>query len=361
MALMDLKAARREKTPWAAARKRPKRWLRLGACAAIALNLALVGMVAIPYAFHVPEPAPFPAPPPEGMIWVPAGTFYMGCDEPAMWDARPRHWVTVDGFWMDRTEVTNEEFGRFVEATGYATVAERRPDRERPDEVAAGSSVFCPPPGEVSVPDERSCWATCWNQLQGADWRHPEGPESTIAGRGKHPVVHVAWEDASAYARWAGKRLPTEAEWEWAARGGPSRDRYAWGNELKPGGRWRANVWQGRFPKGNTLEDGFLGTAPVASYPPGRAGLFDLAGNVWEWCSDWYRSDGYSPEPERNPRGPAGSHDPSEPGVAKRVLRGGSFLCAESYCARYLLGSRGKADPSLSTNNIGFRCVKSGR
>jgi formylglycine-generating enzyme len=301
-----------------------------------------------------------PGPAPEGMVWVPGGQFWMGANDDTMPDATPAHRVAVDGFWMDRTEVTNAQFEAFVRATGYVTVAERTPSAADypgapPEALVAGSIVFSPP----SVPVPLTNHLAWWKYVPGADWRHPEGPGSDLAGREDHPVVHVGWDDAVAYARWAGKRLPTEAEWEFAARGGLDRRRYTWGEELRPDGRWRVNNWQGRFPTENTAEDGFLRTAPVASFPPNGYGLYDMAGNVWEWCADWYRPDYYPRSPSRNPRGPDSSFDPAEPGVPKRVQRGGSFLCSDLYCTRYLPGSRGKGAPDSGESHVGFRCVRS--
>jgi formylglycine-generating enzyme required for sulfatase activity len=294
------------------------------------------------------------------MVWVAGGSFWMGSDDPSLADARPVHRVRVDGFWIDRTEVTNRQFDRFVRATGYVTVAERFPDPKQfpgaPAELLVpGSIVFTPPAGPVSL-DTPLAW---WRYVPGADWRHPEGPRSTIEGKDDHPVVHVCWDDAVAFARWAGKRLPTEAEWEYAARGGLDRKRYCWGDELLPAGRWPLNNWQGRFPGENSADDGFTRTAPAGSFPPNGYGLFDMPGNVWEWCADWYRPDAYSSTPEHNPRGPDSSFDPAEPGVPKRVQRGGSFLCSDSYCTRYLPGARGKGEPTSAAVHVGFRCVLS--
>ncbi|MGZ8842914.1 MAG: formylglycine-generating enzyme family protein [Pyrinomonadaceae bacterium] len=308
-----------------------------------------------------------PAPAPEGMVWIPGGEFSMGAEDPEMRDARPFHRVAVDGFWMDQTEVTNEEFARFVKATGYVTVAERKPDAKDfpgapPENLVAGSVVFTPPDTKVPL-DDHFVW---WRYVPGASWRHPNGPESNIKGKEKNPVVHIAYEDAEAYAKWAGKRLPTEAEFEFAARGGLDRKRFVWGDEFKPGGKFQANSFQGHFPDKNTGEDGFIGSAPVGRFAANGFGLFDMAGNVWEWTSDWYRPDYYrtlaaTKQVARNPQGPADSLDPSEPGVAKRVHKGGSFLCTDEYCARYMPGGRGKGEPDTGTNHLGFRCARSAR
>lgn len=305
-----------------------------------------------------------PGPAPEGMVWVPGGTFWMGCAECGMPDAAPVHLVSVDGFWMDQTPVTNAEFARFVRATGYLTIAERQPDPEDypgalPELLAPGSAVFTPPPADVPLNNHLQ-W---WQYIKGANWKQPEGPGSTIKGREDHPVVHIAWDDAAAYAEWVGKRLPTEAEFEFAARGGLDRNLYVWGNELKPGGRWPANIWQGRFPMHNTVEDGYERTSPVRAFPPNGFGLYDMGGNVWQWCSDWYRPDYFAKLAAggiaRNPQGPEDSFDPQEPGARKRVQKGGSFLCSDRYCARYLVGSRGKGAIDSGSSNVGFRCVKS--
>jgi formylglycine-generating enzyme required for sulfatase activity len=307
------------------------------------------------------------------MAWVPGGEFSMGIQDPrgvpeggmqSMADARPIHRVYVDGFWMDKTDVTNEEFVRFVKATGYITVAERKPRAEDypdapPEKLVAGSVVFTPPDHPVAL-DNFFQW---WSYVAGANWRHPLGPGSNIKGKEKYPVVHIAYADALAYATWAGKRLPTEAEWEFAARGGLSGNLYAWGNDFKPKGKWMANTHQGHFPTDDQGTDGFAGLAPVAQFPANGYGLFDMAGNVWQWTSDWYRPDYYEqlaaqPGLARNPPGPDSSYDPSEPGVPKRVHRGGSFLCTSQYCSRYLVGSRGKGEISTGTNHLGFRCVR---
>jgi len=319
--------------------------------------------------------------PPAGMVWIPGGEFSMGCADPRgipyggtdpMNDARPIHRVRVAGFWMDATEVTNDQFAAFVAATGHVTVAERPPRAEDfpgapPENLVAGSIVFSPPREPVPLRDESGAshlrW---WAYVPGACWRHPLGPDSDIEGRGAEPVVHVAFEDAEAYARWAGKRLPTEAEWEFAARGGLAGEPYPWGHEFRPGDRWMANTWQGRFPGENTAADGFAGVAPVGRFPSNPYGLHDMSGNVWEWCADWYRPDSYvrdaGPDGRAvaaDPRGPDDSFDPQEPGQAKRVQRGGSFLCSDQYCSRYIVGTRGKGEISSSTNHIGFRCAKS--
>jgi formylglycine-generating enzyme len=305
-----------------------------------------------------------PGPAPLGMTWIPGGEFWMGTATDQMADTRPWHRVYVDGYWMDATEVTNEQFARFVSATGYVTVAERKPRAEdypnaRPENLVAGAVVFSPPGHAVEL-DNHYQW---WNYVAGANWRHPEGPDSDIKGRMTHPVVQIAYEDALAYCKWAGKRLPTEAEFEFASRGGLDRKRYAWGDEFMPGGKHMANTFQGHFPNLNTGEDGYKGTAPVGSFPANAYRLFDMAGNVWEWTSDWYRADYYQAlaatgEIARNPQGPSDSLDPNEPGVPKRVQRGGSFLCTDQYCERYIAGGRGKGELDTGTNHLGFRCVR---
>ena len=317
-------------------------------------------------------PKPPPGAAPDGMVWIPGGLFWMGTDEGGRLfaDASPVHQVGVNGFWMDAHEVTNAQYARFVEATGYQTVAEKAPTLESvmanagpgatpppPDQLVPGAIVFTPP--DQAVPwDNPGNW---WRWVPGAYWKHPEGPGSDLAGRENHPVVHVCWHDAKAYADWAGKRLPTEAEWEFAARGGLVRKAFVWGDEQpEAGGTFRCNKWQGEFPHSNTKGDGYVRTAPVGSYPPNGYGLYDMAGNVWEWCADWYRPDYYKNGPARNPRGPSESFDPAEPNpkMTKRVQRGGSFLCSDGYCSRYKPAGRGKGDVDTGQSHVGFRCVK---
>ena len=323
-----------------------------------------------------------PGPAPEGMVWVPGGEFWMGVEEDILGepdaphdiyaDARHVHLVYVDGFWMDATEVTNAQFAEFVKATGYLTVAEQKPDSKEfpnadPSALKPFSIVFKKPESKV-----RNLWAadaerTWWDLSFGADWKHPEGPKSDIKGREKHPAVHICWEDAVAYCKWAGKRLPTEAEWEFAARGGLDRAPYVWGDEPLPEGKYLGNWWQGEFPAKNTKADGFEGTAPVASFPPNGYGLHDMAGNVWEWCDDWYQKKHYldvdrarglkDERAARNPQGPETGFDPNEPDQPKRVQRGGSFLCGDNYCRRYVPGARGKGEVRSAANHVGFRCA----
>jgi formylglycine-generating enzyme required for sulfatase activity len=311
-------------------------------------------------------PAAAPKNIPAGMAWIAGGEFWMGSDEPQFSDARPVHRVRLDGYWIDRTTVTNEQYARFVKATHYVTVAERKPRAEdypgaAPERLIAGAMVFSPPEQPVGLANHYA-W---WSYREGANWMHPEGKGSSIQGREKHPVVQVAYDDAAAYCAWLGKRLPTEAEFEYAERGGLDRKRYAWGDEFMPHGQYMANTFQGHFPDKNTAADGFAATAPVGSFPPNGYGLYDMSGNVWEWTSDWYRPDYYATlaaqEVAVNPVGPPDSFDPGEPGIAKRVQKGGSFLCSEQYCSRYMNGARGKGEPSTSTNHAGFRCVRPGK
>ena len=311
-----------------------------------------------------------PAPPP-GMVWVPGGEFVMGANgETRQRNELPVHTVRVNGFFMDETEVTNAQFRAFVAATGYVTTAERPVDWEElkkqfqpgtpkpPDErLRPGSLVFTPP--DAAVPfNDMTRW---WTWTAGACWRHPEGPGSDLTGRDDHPVVHVSWDDATAYARWAGKRLPTEAEWEFAARGGLDRKRFPWGDEPpNDADRLPANIWQGKFPHQNTKADGWDRTAPVRSFPANGYGLYEVGGNVWEWCSDWYRADAYVGRTgvTVNPTGPDTFWDPNEPLVPKRVTRGGSFLCHVTYCESYRPAARRGTGVDTGMSHIGFRCVK---
>ncbi len=321
----------------------------------------------------VTNSAAAPGTAPEGMVWIPGGEFSMGANDPpnldevgmqATEDARPIHRVYVDGFFMDKTDVTNAQFAAFVKATNYLTVAERTPRAEDfpgapPENLVAGSVVFSPPDHPVSL-DNHLQW---WSYIPGANWRHPLGPKSDLKGKENYPVVHVAYEDADAYAKWAGKRLPTEAEWEFAARGGRAGEPFVWGEEFCGSGKFMANTHQGSFPMKDTGEDGFIGIAPVARYSANGYGLYDMAGNVWQWTSDWYRPDYYmqlarAGSVARNPRGPDSPYDPSEPNEPKKVHRGGSFLCTDQYCSRYIVGTRGKGEVGTGTNHLGFRCVR---
>lgn len=260
----------------------------------------------------------------DGMVLIPGGTYQMGTNEGMPYEA-PRHEVAIDAFYIDAREVTVAEFRRFVEATNYKTEAEQY----------GWSGVFDP---QVQG----------WTRVDGANWRHPEGPNSSAAPN--EPVTQVSWSDATAYAKWAGKRLPTEAEWERAARGGFTGREYAWGDELRPNGKPVANWWQGHFPTNNTGEDGFKGRAPVGSFAPNGYGLHDVAGNVWEWCADWYADDYYQHSPANNPPGP-------QRGV-ERVMRGGSWLCAENFCTNYRVAGRSHSTPDTGLNNLGFRCAR---
>jgi sulfatase modifying factor 1 len=327
-----------------------------------------------PFAPTISKPSKPPSPAPEGMVWIPGGEFSMGsegkcdgkscCSPATVADALPIHRVDVDGFWMDATDVTNAEFTKFVQATGYVTISERAPTKEEfptapLENLVAGSVVFTPTSTPVSL-DDHFQW---WSYVKGADWRHPEGPQSDIKGKENYPVVQIAYPDAVAYAKWAGKRLPTEAEWEFAARGGFSGKLYTWGDEFKPGGKFMANTYQGVFPVKDTGEDGFAGISPVGAFPANGYGLYDMAGNVWQWCSDWYRSDYFKQLAEggkvaHNPQGPEMSFDPAEPKEKKRVQKGGSYLCTDQYCTRYMVGTRGKGEVNTGTNHLGFRCVR---
>jgi formylglycine-generating enzyme len=300
------------------------------------------------------------------MSRIPGGTFRMGSDRHYPEEA-PVHRVTVDGFWIDRTPVTNRQFRDFVRATGHVTFAEKQPDPKDypgalPHMLYAGSVVFTPP----DYPFDLRSWSQWWTLLRGANWRHPYGPESTIHGLDNHPVVHVTYADALAYAHRAGKDLPTEAEWEVAARGGLDGAEYAWGDAFKPSGREMANTWQGAFPFQNLAQDGFERTSPVTAFPPNGYGLYDMIGNVWEWTSDFYVPKHPSDAPKtccipENPRGGREdqSYDPCQPQIRipRRVLKGGSHLCAPNYCRRYRPAARHPQPVDTSTSHVGFRCV----
>jgi sulfatase modifying factor 1 len=307
-----------------------------------------------------------PATDPDGMVFITGGTFRMGSDRHYPEEA-PEHSVSVDSFWIDRTPVTNAEFRRFVDATGYITFAEIKPDAgdypgALPHMLRAGSLVFTAPKHAVNLHD----WSQWWTFKFGADWRHPYGPRSSISGLDNHPVVHIAYRDADAYAKWVGKALPTEAEWEFAARGGLDAAEYAWGDEFTPAGRHMANTWQGIFPRQNLAEDGYRRTSPVTAFPANGYGVYDLIGNVWEWTSDWWstRHEAEAAKPcciPNNPRGgaEAASYDPCQPGIKipRKVLKGGSHLCAPNYCRRYRPAARHAEPIDTSTSHVGFRCV----
>ncbi len=321
-----------------------------------------------------------PIPTIPGMVWIPGGTFTMGTPympapgEPnpdrIKPDEVPAHIVEVDGFFIDATEVTNAAYEEFVNATGYVTVAERKPKREDfiglvpdisliPEEnLVAGSLCFNENFDRSAVRPGEPLWEyVAWEFRKGACWKHPAGPGSGIEDKRDHPVVHIAFEDALAYCEWAGKRLPTEAEYEYAHRGGREGAKYFWGNELVPDGQYYCNYWQGEFPLDRQILDGYMTTAPVKSFPPNGYGLYEMAANVWEWCHDKYHIDYYSQAPRRNPQGPAVSFDPSEPNIPKRVTRGGSFLCNTNNCTGYRIAARMRAEESSGACHHGFRCV----
>jgi formylglycine-generating enzyme required for sulfatase activity len=282
------------------------------------------------------------------MVTIKGGTFILGNDK-GFPDERPERKVTVSSFWMDDSEVTNAEFAEFVSATGYVTTAEKPLNPKDfpgvdPKDLQPGAAVFTEGKG--------------WAYIPGAYWKHPEGPGSSIRGRENHPVVQVNWDDAVAYAKWAGKRLPTEAEWEYAAKGGKEQPKFVWGDQPSSDTKPLANIWQGEFPNVNKNLDGFAGTSPVRSFAPNGYGLYDMAGNVWEWCADFYRPYAYETIEAVNPKGPKNSLDPDEPGAVKRVTRGGSFLCAENYCRGYRPTARMKTTPDTGLCHTGFRCVK---
>jgi sulfatase modifying factor 1 len=306
----------------------------------------------------------------DGMVWIPGGTFRMGSDRHYPEEA-PVHRVTVDGFWMDRTPVTNREFRAFVEATSYVTFAEIAPDPKDypgalPHMLKAGSLVFSPPAHPVDLTNFANWWAFKF----GANWRRPYGKGSSLRGLDNHPVVHIAYRDAGAYAAWAGKELPTEAEWEHAARGGLDQAEFAWGDEWTPGGRHMANTWQGDFPHENLAADGYQRTSPVDAFPPNGFGLRDMIGNVWEWTIDWYSTKHTGDAPKaccipENPRGGTeiGSFDPCQPQIRipRKVVKGGSHLCAPNYCRRYRPAARHPQPVDTSMSHVGFRCISKKR
>jgi sulfatase modifying factor 1 len=311
---------------------------------------------------------------PVGMVWIEGGEFSLGNNDPtALAVEYPAVTASITGFWMDEAEVTNAQFEKFVNATKYVTIAERDidwdelktqlpPNTPKPDDavLVPGSLVFTPPSHPVNLND----YSQWWSWTPGANWRHPQGPSSTIDGRKNYPVVQIAYEDAQAYAKWAGKRLPTEAEWEYAAQAGNDNDKFSWGNELNPAGKYMANFFQGDFPYKNTKNDGFERLAPTKSFPPNKFGLYDVIGNVWELTSDFYRPDTYanykrSGMPQcHNPKGPSNSFDPTDPYSTKRVIKGGSFLCSEEYCSSYRPNARMAASLDSGQEHLGFRCVK---
>jgi len=308
------------------------------------------------------------------MVWIPGGELMMGSDDPNAYAAeKPAVRVTVAGFWMETTEVTNAQFQKFVEATGYKTLAERPISWEElkkqlppntpklsEEELAPGSMVYIAPNRPVSLNDI-SAW---WKWVKGANWKHPEGPESNLVGRENHPVVHIAYEDALAYAEWVGKRLPTEAEWELAARGGFQGKKFAWGDEFTPGGSYLANTFQGIFPSKDEGIDGFSSTAPVQSFPPNAYGVYDLIGNVWELTSDWYDALKHARTAGKVAKLDVGMnpcYNPSNPYAMERVIKGGSFLCASNYCTNYRPAARQGQAYDSGTSNVGFRLVLDGK
>jgi sulfatase modifying factor 1 len=307
-----------------------------------------------------------------GMVLIKGGDFMMGGDNSqADKDEYPKHKVILEDYYLDIHEVTNAQFKAFVDTTGYVTTAEQKPNWEelkkqlppnspKPDDsqLVAASLVFTPPNNPVDL-NNYSLW---WTWMPDANWRQPNGPKSNIDGKENYPVVHISWDDAMAYCKWTGKRLPTEAEWEYAARGGLKNNTYPWGNQHISEGISKANSWEGNFPNENIKKDGFKDLAPVKSFAPNGYGLYDMAGNVWEWCQDWYRNDYYqsvnTPSGIKNPKGPADSYDPDEPYTPKKVARGGSFMCNDSYCSGYRNARRMKSSYDSGLSNMGFRCAK---
>jgi formylglycine-generating enzyme required for sulfatase activity len=376
--------------------------LSLSMLALLAMILVVVAVLTAPFgsrparsraeAFNHPKvtgvaiPSGGPAPPlvvaepadtPGGMVWIPGGTFLMGSAEPAdptnpdhlKPDEFPAHEVELDGFWMDETPVTNRQYREFVDMTGYVTFAEKTPTRDdfarsgvdvnliQEKDLVPGSMCFnCEFNRRQLVTGVPNWEYQVWQVVEGANWRYPDGPASSIDDRLDHPVVHVNWDDAVAYCEWAGKRLPSEAEFEYAARGGHTT-KYAWGDELVPDGKYQCNFWQGTFPTERLDLDGFETSSPVTSFPPNGYGLYDMAGNVWQWCSDFYRPDYYAHSPRRNPHGPSSSFDPQEPTIVKRVQRGGSFMCNTNSCTGYRCAARMRGDVTSSSFHNGFRCV----
>jgi sulfatase modifying factor 1 len=301
---------------------------------------------------------------PEGMLWIPGGRFTMGSSNGyARPDEGPEHVVKLNGFWMDETETTNAQFRAFVKATGYVTRAEKVPTLEEfpeelrsqidPADLKPGANNFRP--GPVTNLQQHLQW---WEYKHEANWRQPEGPDSNIEGKDDCPVVCITWEDAEAYAKWAGKRLPTEAEWEFAARGGLKGKIFIWGDEFQPEGKWMTNIYQGDFPEDDTAADGQKGIAPVKSFAPNGFGLYDMSGNVWEFVSDWYKPDYYQWSPRTNPKGPKSSTDRHGGNEPNKVIRGGSFLCNDCYCSGYRPSARQTTTLDSSSNHTGFRCVK---
>lgn len=308
----------------------------------------------------------------DGMVRIVAGEYTMGTDSALGWsDEKPAHRVRIEGFWIDVTEVTNAQFAKFIDATGYITTAEKAPTAEEilaqsapgtpvppKENLVAGSLVFTMTNGPVDLRD----YSQWWKWTPGASWKHPEGPGSNVDDRQQHPVVHVSWDDAMAYATWSGKRLPTEAEWEFAARGGLIDKPYVWGDEPPSDSLVFANIWQGAFPHENLKTDGFIRTAPVKSFKPNGFGLFDMSGNVWEWCADTYDRDAYASQKGQgvvsNPRSER-SFDPRNPRSVSRSQRGGSFLCNDKYCSRYRPSARHGLAPDTGMSHVGFRCARS--